>query len=105
MVREIVTMNLGQAGVQIANSAWEILAQDRGLDSMGVLNEEKDRGDLPLFAQRSNGRYSPRTIFVDAEPGAIEETILTSRIKQMYFSECLVRGDGDSVTVTIKFRI
>ena len=101
MPREVVTLNLGQCGVQVANSVWEMLASERGIDRAGTLTQEAEDFEtdriFPLFSRNSNGTHAPRTMFIDSEPGAIEDTILTSKIKPLYIPEFCVSGNSDSV--------
>jgi len=71
---------VGQAGVQIGNSCWELYCKEHGLKMDGMLSEEvrnasNDKTDYmdTFFAEAGNGRFVPRAMMVDLEPSVIGE--------------------------------
>ena len=77
--RECIAIHLGQAGVQIGNSCWELLCLEHGLQTDGVLPldkagrssiETEDAFDT-FFSVSSSGKYVPRALYVDLEPTVI----------------------------------
>ncbi|KJE92575.1 tubulin beta-2 chain [Capsaspora owczarzaki ATCC 30864] len=75
MGREIVHIQTGQCGNQIGTKFWEVISGEHGLDGTGTYV-----GDNPLQLERSdvyfnesgNGRYVPRAVLVDLEPGTMD---------------------------------
>jgi len=45
-MREVISLNVGQAGCQIANSCWELYCLEHGIQPDGYLTQErKDAGE------------------------------------------------------------
>ncbi|XP_041983775.1 tubulin beta chain-like isoform X2 [Aricia agestis] len=74
-MREIVHVQAGQCGNQIGSKFWEIISDEHGIDTTGMY-----RGENPLQKERlnvyyneaSSGRYVPRAVLVDLEPGTMD---------------------------------
>jgi tubulin beta len=74
-MREIVHVQVGQCGNQIGSKFWETILNEHGIDAQGLY-----KGDSPLQLERINvyfnegneGRYVPRAIMVDLEPGTMD---------------------------------
>jgi hypothetical protein len=71
-MREIVHIQGGQCGNQIGAKFWEVISDEHGIDPTGTYH-----GDSDLQLERINvyyneatgGRYVPRAILMDLEPG------------------------------------
>eukprot|EP00397_Hematodinium_sp_SG-2012_P008937 GEMP01009008.1.p1 GENE.GEMP01009008.1~~GEMP01009008.1.p1 ORF type:complete len:433 (+),score=80.63 GEMP01009008.1:168-1466(+) len=76
MSREIVSIFLGQAGCQIGQQVWELLATEHGIRPNGVLSEDApaDRGMLETFfdlkGQKGNA-FKPRAVLIDTDPAYV----------------------------------
>lgn len=74
-MREIVHIQAGQCGNQIGAKFWELMTNEHGIDNEGAY-----KGDNPLQLERVNvyfnegleGRYVPRAILTDLEPGTMD---------------------------------
>ncbi|KAH0569740.1 beta-tubulin [Spironucleus salmonicida] len=74
-MRELVHMQVGQCGNQIGAKFWEVISDEHGIDPSGEY-----RGDSELQIERINvyyneatgGRYVPRAVLVDLEPGTMD---------------------------------
>lgn len=75
--RECISIHVGQAGIQIGNSCWELFCLEHGVGPDGVLQEATS---LPysrqdpfntFFSTSSSGHHVPRAIFVDLEPTVV----------------------------------
>jgi len=74
-MREIVHIQAGQCGNQIGAKFWELMSGEHGIDATGAYV-----GDNDLQLQRINcyfnegaeGRYVPRAILTDLEPGTMD---------------------------------
>lgn len=79
--RECLTVHVGQAGVQIGNSTWELYCLEHGIGADGKLQEEaKALGDncyTTFFSESSNGSIVPRSVMVDLEPTVIGIVVFT----------------------------
>jgi len=74
-MREIVHIQAGQCGNQIGAKFWEVVSDEHGIDPAGEY-----RGESELQIERINvyyneatgGRYVPRAVLVDLEPGTMD---------------------------------
>uniref|UniRef100_A0A182JRB7 Tubulin beta chain n=1 Tax=Anopheles christyi TaxID=43041 RepID=A0A182JRB7_9DIPT len=75
-MREIVHLQTGQCGNQIGAKFWEVISNEHGIDATGAF--QGDCGDLQLerinvyYNEASGGKYVPRAILVDLEPGTMD---------------------------------
>lgn len=79
--REVVSLHVGQAGVQIGNACWELYGVEHGISPDGFLTAES----LPcnaedfyetFYQETTAGRYIPRAVLVDLEPTVIGKLLL-----------------------------
>merc|ERR1712209_55141 len=74
-MREIVHIQAGQCGNQIGAKFWEIISDEHGIDPTGSYS---GTSDLQLerinvyYNEASGGKYVPRAILVDLEPGTMD---------------------------------
>jgi tubulin beta len=74
-MREIVHLQVGQCGNQIGSKFWQTISDEHGIDASGVY---KGTDDLQLervnvyYNEATGGKYVPRAILVDLEPGTME---------------------------------
>ncbi|KPJ09820.1 Tubulin beta-1 chain [Papilio machaon] len=74
-MREIVHIQAGQCGNQIGAKFWEIISDEHGIDPTGAYHGDSD---LQLerinvyYNEASGGKYVPRAILVDLEPGTMD---------------------------------
>lgn len=67
-------MHVGQAGVQIGNSCWELYCLEHGIQPDGRMPSEKAANDdsfNTFFSETGNGKHVPRAVFVDLEPTVV----------------------------------
>ncbi|KAB0794331.1 hypothetical protein PPYR_11534 [Photinus pyralis] len=74
-MREIVHIQIGQAGNNIGSKFWEVISDEHGVDPRGHFHGDSD---LQLerinvyFNEVTGGRFVPRAILVDLEPGTLD---------------------------------
>lgn len=73
--RETISLHIGQAGVQIGNSTWELYCLEHGIGQDGCISQTH-QGDVDdcynaFFSETHNGKVVPRSIFIDMEPTVI----------------------------------
>mmetsp|Transcript_114 Transcript_114/g.191 ORF Transcript_114/g.191 Transcript_114/m.191 type:complete len:452 (+) Transcript_114:77-1432(+) len=74
-MREIVHVQAGQCGNQVGSKFWEVICDEHGIESKGTYNGDDD---LQLerinvyFNEASGGRYVPRAVLMDLEPGTMD---------------------------------
>ncbi|KAK3990750.1 tubulin alpha chain [Cladorrhinum sp. PSN332] len=99
-MREIISLNVGQAGCQIANSCWELYCLEHGIQPDGYLTEERkaadpDHGFSTFFSETGNGKYVPRTIYCDLEPNVVDE-VRTGAYRGLFHPEHMITGKEDA---------
>merc|ERR1712165_172990 len=97
-MRECISVHIGQAGVQIGNSCWELYCLEHGIAPGGVMPSDKTPGDdsfSTFFQETGNGKHVPRAILVDLEPSVVDET-RTGTYRSLFHPEQLISGKEDA---------
>lgn len=96
-MREIINLHIGQAGIQVGNSCWELYAQEHGINKDGTLIETTERSSDPgvFFSETSRGKYVPRNVMVDLEPSVID-AVRGGEYKNLYHPGQLLNGKEDA---------
>uniref|UniRef100_A0A914X0I8 C2H2-type domain-containing protein n=1 Tax=Plectus sambesii TaxID=2011161 RepID=A0A914X0I8_9BILA len=76
MPREVVSVHVGQAGVQIGNACWELYCLEHGIQPDGQMPSDstigqEDASYNTFFSETGAGKHVPRAVFVDLEPTVI----------------------------------
>lgn len=85
-MREVISIHVGQAGVQIGNACWELYCLEHGIQPDGHIPEEHNTGDNSFdtfFSETSSGKHVPRTVMVDLEPTVVDE-VRTGAYRQLF---------------------
>jgi len=95
--REVLTINVGQAGIQLGNSVWRQYCCEHLIQSDGKLIDEnvKDKYFTTFYEETGTGQYVPRNISVDLEPTVIDD-VRTGHFSQMFHPEFLLNGKEDA---------
>jgi len=77
-MREIISIHIGQAGVQTGEQCWELYCLEHGINPDGTIpnrDKSKEQNDSfkVFFNEANSGKYVPRAVFVDLEPTVIDE--------------------------------
>jgi len=105
-MREVVSIHVGQAGVQIGNSCWELYCLEHGIQPDGKMPEggkssqaqyshKEDDSYTTFFAETDARHYVPRSIMVDLEPSVIDD-VKTGSHKGLYHPDQLICGKEDA---------
>jgi tubulin alpha len=99
-MREVISLHIGQAGVQVGNACWELYCLEHGLNYDGTIIYEKTKNSNDdsfdtFFSETATGKRVPRCIFLDLEPGVIDE-VRNSKYRQLYHPEQLISGKEDA---------
>ena len=87
-MREVISIHIGQAGVQMGNACWELYCLEHGIHPDGQMPSDDSEGIADdsfntFFSETSSGKHVPRAIFVDLEPTVIDE-VRTGKEKNIY---------------------
>jgi tubulin alpha len=97
-MREIISIHIGQAGVQVGNACWELYCLEHGISPDGMPNDkiaEAGSSCGTFFSEISSGKRVPRAVFVDLEPTVIDE-VRSGPYKRLYHPEQLISGKEDA---------
>ncbi|KAJ3343763.1 Tubulin alpha-2 chain [Gonapodya sp. JEL0774] len=102
-MREVISVHVGQAGVQIGNACWELYCLEHNIRPDGTRNPELNPAasksttgsHVSFFAETASSQFVPRTLFVDLEPTVVDE-VRTGKYRNLYHPEQLVSGKEDA---------
>lgn len=102
-MKEIISICVGQAGVQIAGSCFELFCLEHDIKCNGskeTLCTDPDKSSQALFMETESNRFVPRAVFVDTEPSSISN--LQKSSPDLYFSEQFISSNEDSSNIYIR---
>lgn len=99
-MREIISIHIGQAGIQVGNACWELYCLEHGIQPDGTMPSDTSVGVAhdafnTFFSETGSGKHVPRAIFVDLEPTVIDE-VRTGSYRQLFHPEQLISGKEDA---------
>jgi tubulin alpha len=99
-MREVVSLHVGQAGVQIGNACWELYCLEHGIQPDGLMPADttvgvEDASFNTFFSETQAGKHVPRAIFIDLEPTVVDE-VRTGTYKSLFHPEQLITGKEDA---------
>jgi len=95
--REVLTVNVGQAGIQLGNAVWAQYCAEHLIEPTGKLAEKapEDKYFTTFFEETGTGQFVPRNISVDLEPSVVDD-VRTGDYAQMFHPEFLLNGKEDA---------
>lgn len=97
-MREAICINIGQAGVQIGNSMFELFCAEHNLTPDGRIRpdvEQKDDSFSTFFSESAAGKFVPRSVYIDLEPTVVDE-VRTGKYKDLFHPDNLLSGKEDA---------
>uniref|UniRef100_A0A8C4S4M8 Tubulin/FtsZ GTPase domain-containing protein n=1 Tax=Erpetoichthys calabaricus TaxID=27687 RepID=A0A8C4S4M8_ERPCA len=103
-MREIVHLQVGQCGNQIGSKFWEVISDEHGISNTGAYQGNStlqlDRVNV-YFNEAHDGRYVPRSLLVDLEPGTMD-SIRSSKIGQLFRPDNFIHGEYRRCTAILR---
>lgn len=95
--REIISLHIGQAGIQMGESMWELLGLEHGVNQDGTPTTDRNHtNSMETFYSRTNAnRYVPRALMVDLEPSVVDE-VRKGPSKRLFHPDQLISGKEDA---------
>ncbi|KAG8218666.1 alpha tubulin [Butyriboletus roseoflavus] len=96
-MREVISLHVGQAGVQIGNACWELYTLEHGLGPDGRIidpSASTDQGFSTFFSETGSGKHVPRSLYIDLEPGVVDE-VKTGPYRSLFHPETMITGKED----------
>ena len=99
-MREVISIHMGQGGIQSGNACWELFCLEHGIQPDGQMPSDKTIGGgddafNTFFSETGSGKHVPRTVFIDLEPTVVDE-VRTGTYRQLYHPEQLISGKEDA---------
>merc|ERR1712205_97308 len=99
-MREVISIHIGQAGIQTGNACWELFCLEHGIQPDGQMPSDKTIGGgddafNTFFSETGAGKHVPRAVFLDLEPTVIDE-VRTGTYRQLFHPEQLISGKEDA---------
>lgn len=93
---EILQLQVGQCGNQLGTKSWQTICQEHCIDALG--NQVKGRDDeldrlSTYYTEGIGGRYLPRALLVDLEPGTAD-SVRASTLGKLFKLENYVLGQS-----------
>ena len=75
-MREVISLHIGQAGVQMGSACWELYCLEHGIQPDGQMPSDDSTGVADdsfntFFSETGAGKHVPRAVFIDLEPSVI----------------------------------
>lgn len=91
---------MGQAGVQLGATSWELYCLEHGISPDGQLKDDSSKAleehELDtFFSHPTVGKYVPRAIMVDLEPSVVEQ-FQASSYRNLFHPDQLICGKEDA---------
>jgi len=99
-MREVLSLHIGQAGVQIGNACWELYCLEHGILPDGTL-ASSERTNLTegtssaFFSHTDSGKYVPRALFIDLEQTVVDE-VRHGPYRMLFHPDQLITGKEDA---------
>ncbi|EDO17234.1 hypothetical protein Kpol_1035p48 [Vanderwaltozyma polyspora DSM 70294] len=103
-MREIIHISTGQCGNQIGAAFWETICGEHGLDFDGNYHGTSDLQKARLgvyFNEASSGKWVPRSVNVDLEPGTID-AVRNSSMGNLFRPDNYIFGQSSAGNVWAK---
>jgi tubulin alpha len=101
-MREIISIHVGQAGIQTGNACWELFCMEQGISPDGTyvpgdvftsVTGQKLGG--AMYTETSAGKMIPRALFIDLE-STVTDQIRTGTYKDLFHPEQIIQGKEDA---------
>lgn len=78
--KEVISLHVGQFGVQFGNALWELYCLEHGILPNGELQDSviDQAGISGFYEEGINRRFSPRAVYCDLEPSVIGKEVTSS---------------------------
>jgi len=99
-MREVISIHIGQGGIQSGNASWELYCLEHGIQPDGQMPSDKTIGGgddafNTFFSETGAGKHVPRAVYVDLEPTVCDE-VRTGTYRQLYHPEQIISGKEDA---------
>jgi len=94
MVREVISIAVGQAGIQLGSRVWNQYIVEHDIAKDGVCKDKTD-GVYTFFEESGSGKLVPRSLCVDLESN-VNDDLMNSDIGGLFNPSYMVSGKEDA---------
>lgn len=85
--REVISLHVGGAGVNLGGALWELFCVEHGIDLQGKQKSKATSIQKNFFfTDKASGRMVPRSIFVDLQPSSYLDPFRLKKLGDEYLS-------------------
>ena len=101
--KEILTINIGECGINLGNTVWEQYCAEHDIDNKGDRKDDtdkhaeikEDQAISSFFDESKDGTFIARNLMIDTDPNVINHIKCCSHSK-LYDPEYLLYGQQDA---------
>ncbi len=99
MAKEIVTINVGEGGINFGNTVWRQYNVEHDINQYGIQQTQReDNTFLNFYNETESGKYIPRTLMIDTDPDTINR-LKASNHSKLYHNEYLISEKEDAANL------
>merc|ERR1711930_39943 len=100
IMRECISVHVGQCGLQVGNACWELYCLEHGIQPDGQMPTDATIGGgddafNTFFSETGAGKHVPGCVFMGLEPTVVDE-VRTGTYRQLFHPEQLITGKEDA---------
>ncbi len=94
---EILSVHVGQAGIQLGSACWELYCLEHGINPDGTPSESfVDDGSTDSFFYRTpQNKFVPRAVMIDLEPDVLNG-IMSGQQEKLFHPDYMISGSEDA---------
>ena len=102
MVREMVTVNVGECGINVGDTVWQQYCAEHNIECDGTMTKNKPkykncvRSVHCFFEEEADGRFFPRNLMISLDPEAIDNIENNSPYTEIYAPQYLMNSNEGS---------
>ncbi|XP_055592930.1 tubulin alpha-4 chain-like [Uranotaenia lowii] len=100
--RETISLHVGQAGIQLGNSIWELYCLEHGINRDGTVKIQSNKAMQEashfcgtFYQHTSTDKYVPRAILVDTEPAVVDQ-VRNGDYRELFHPDNMLSGMEDA---------
>jgi len=93
--REIITICVGQGGVQLGNKVWDQYLTEHDISREGKSEKEQVSKSYQTFFEETGANLTPRCVYVDLEETTID-CVKSGTLSKLFNTNMLVSGKEDA---------
>jgi tubulin alpha len=98
----ILSLHIGQSGVQIGNACWELFCLEHLIRPNGQFDQDaahspSSTGCDARFSETNQGKHVPRAVYADLEPTVVDE-VRTATYRELFPPEQLIMWKEDAAS-------